>query len=131
MLDSCCLPILIQDLQYGKEVPLYTASQNGQTEIVHELLKAGADPNVALGEDRDTPLMVACCFGYLAVAKLLLYFGADSSLKNSSGETALAIASSSSHETAAVIELLESSANTPNLFAGLKPSSDDDKKTEK
>ncbi|PML61919.1 ankyrin repeat domain-containing protein [Vibrio breoganii] len=56
------------------------------------LLKNGLDPNIRIqyGVNEDvTPLMIACQFDCIDVAKTLLAYGADCNLTNSQGSTAL------------------------------------------
>ncbi len=56
---------------------LATASRGNHTAIVKALLAAGADPNLAGGEDGEMPLHLAAQRGAIEAARLLLKHGAD------------------------------------------------------
>ena len=56
--------------------PLMLASDRGHAEVVHLLLEAGADRNLA-NDDGDTALMLASKTGRIEVVRLLLDAGAD------------------------------------------------------
>ena len=73
---------------FGGSTPLITASVFGQTSVVIELLKAGAEINVQ-NNDGSTALHSAAFFGHKAIVEILLQNGADKTIKNSSGSTAL------------------------------------------
>ncbi len=64
-----------------------------QIQIVRILLKAGANPNVRTDEGY-TPIMMASGWGNTPIVMELLAAGADISLKNRKGKTALQIATS-------------------------------------
>lgn len=70
---------------------LHVASVNNDKESVEELLKAGADIN-AKGENGFTPLHYAVEQGNYNIVNLLIYFGANKSVKNEFNETALDLA---------------------------------------
>ncbi|MGQ9882184.1 MAG: ankyrin repeat domain-containing protein, partial [Armatimonadota bacterium] len=53
------------------------------------LLKQGADPNIPGSEAGLTPLMIAARYGQVGIVKLLLAHGADPTIKNVRGLTAL------------------------------------------
>ncbi|GMN25542.1 hypothetical protein TIFTF001_000982 [Ficus carica] len=58
-----CLELLIQagakvNISAGGATPLHIAADNGSTEIINRLLKAGADPNVT-DEDGTKPILVS------------------------------------------------------------------------
>ena len=85
------------------------ASWGGQARIAKLLLDGkyegeGADINL---QDSNgwTPLMDACLMGHEAVVRLLLERGADATLRNMNGRSALSIARRS--ERAAIVALLE------------------------
>lgn len=57
------------------------------------LLANGADPNMGYGDDpKHTALHTAAYYGRIPLTRLLLRAGANPSIKNKSGETALDIA---------------------------------------
>jgi len=68
--------------------PLGVAAERGNSLCAIELLKAGADVNLASSSGA-TPLMIAASKGREAIVALLIGFGADVSLCNCRGETAL------------------------------------------
>jgi len=72
--------------------PLFHAAKNGHTEIVRELLIAGADPNIA-NRINETPLYWAAEKEHLKIAKYLLSHGADPNYIDSDNQTALHAAS--------------------------------------
>ncbi len=90
------MPILTEDDLYGDNpyaTPLIMACSGhtpAQAEIVALLLKAGADPSLAMADSGWTPLMSAVSTARLDLARLLLDAGADPHAKTSNGETALA-----------------------------------------
>jgi hypothetical protein len=73
------------------EMPLHYAANNGHTDIVELLLKAGANPN---GKDDagETPLHSAVMEGKQDVAARLLDKGADVNAQDDQGATALHVA---------------------------------------
>jgi ankyrin repeat protein len=80
-----------------KEQPsLYTASENGQLDIVRSLLDGGSDVN-ATYENRMTALHVASYKGKLEVAKLLIVCGAYVDSRSRAGWTPLHLALRESH----------------------------------
>ena len=54
--------------------------KGGNTDVVAELLRAGHDVNRVSEEERLSPLSMACQYGRLEMAKLLLEHGADVSV---------------------------------------------------
>jgi ankyrin repeat protein len=76
------------------------------SEIARALLDRGALINVA-GPDGRTPLMVAAMNGDLDLTEFLLQKGADPSLTDRGGKTALALARESEDSTPEVVRLLE------------------------
>ena len=68
--------------------PLSLAAERGNSLCAIELIKAGADVNLASSSGA-TPLMIAASKGREAIVALLIGFGADVSLCNCRGETAL------------------------------------------
>lgn len=67
---------------------LHYAASSGATKIVELLLRAGANPN-ALSPNKTTPLMMAAGGGHASTVKLLLDNGANATLRNEVGMTAL------------------------------------------
>jgi ankyrin repeat protein len=67
--------------------PLSVAAERGNSLCAIELIKAGADVNLA-GSSGATPLMIAASEGREAIVALLIGFGADVSLCNCRGEAA-------------------------------------------
>eukprot|EP00092_Neocalanus_flemingeri_P024493 GFUD01026561.1.p1 GENE.GFUD01026561.1~~GFUD01026561.1.p1 ORF type:complete len:899 (-),score=198.15 GFUD01026561.1:15-2711(-) len=78
------------DKLYGA-TPIYLASQNGNLEMVHELIVAGADVNCRLRKIGVTPLFVAAERGHHDVVKLLLEHNATPHARNWNGVTALGV----------------------------------------
>ena len=71
---------------------LMVAASEGYTHIVDVLLNQGADVN-AQSSTGETPLMLSARWGHLSIVPMLLIdAGADPSLKNKDGKTALTIA---------------------------------------
>ena len=60
-----------------------------QEEMIQFLIKKGAKVNARQGRYQDTPLMLAARGGRPSIVKILLENGADRSLKNSQGFTAV------------------------------------------
>jgi ankyrin repeat protein len=75
--------------------PLISAAREGRVENVDILVEAGAplDGGYGGGAAGSSPLMEACGYGELAVAKRLLERGADSETRDDSGRSALMYAS--------------------------------------
>ena len=72
--------------------PLHQAVYNGQTEVVRTLAN---QQNVnAVNDGGETPLLIACMQGNLAVVNILLRAGADTKLRLLNGNTALHYAAS-------------------------------------
>ncbi len=75
-----------------EQPPLYTASKNGQLDIVRSLLDRGSDVN-EMDSRRATALYTASSKGKLGVAKLLIERGANVNLRGIHGWTPLQAAS--------------------------------------
>ena len=83
---------------------LHFASR-GNVEAVQEIVRLGANVNVQ-ESDKWTPLMFACFRGDIQSVIFLMNNGADQTLKNKTGETALDLAVGEKHT--AVVEILKS-----------------------
>jgi ankyrin repeat protein len=69
---------------------LWIATTDSTPEVMEELLKRHADPNVqprTLGPSGDTPLHMAAMNGLKTEVELLLRYGADPTIRNANGET--------------------------------------------
>jgi ankyrin repeat protein len=53
------------------------------------MLERGADVNIRAGDPITTPLIIACHYDDIDMIQLLLHYGADRSMKNEEGKTAL------------------------------------------
>jgi len=71
---------------------LHAASYMGHAEALRELLRRPDAALNAQANDDNSPLMDACRMGRLMAATLLIAFGADLTLLNSAGESALHLA---------------------------------------
>lgn len=76
---------------------LHAAVAQRQPNMVQDLLRAGADPNLKQA-DGVTALHSAAFHGDAAIAGLLLLFGADLATTNDKGETAADLARSQGHD---------------------------------
>jgi uncharacterized protein len=75
---------------------IFEAVESGELEKVKARIAAGDDVN-ALGKDNITPLMVAAERGHDLIVEALLYAGAEPTLTDRIGETALMKASANAH----------------------------------
>jgi hypothetical protein len=80
----------------GNNNQLYTASENGNVELVKKLLEQGDDVN-KVNNNGETPLYIASRNGHIEVVKILLAAGADINKANNNGATPLLIASQNGH----------------------------------
>ncbi|KAF7839771.1 ankyrin-3 isoform X1 [Senna tora] len=71
--------------------PLHKCASNGDTDLVHKLIKGGFDVN-AFDDDGYTPLMLAARECHSKVCELLVSFGAKCDIQNERHETALSLA---------------------------------------
>ncbi len=81
----------------GATSPLESSVLEGDPEIVHMLLQAGADVNQRVGEGY-TPLMTAAVAGDFEISRLLLEAGAAPRAKNDDEQTAIDLAFMNGHE---------------------------------
>ena len=80
----------------AKHIPLHSAVEDGNSQMVELLLSRGADPNYPDMMGR-TPLHCAATYGLQDIAGLLLCAGADPYIFDDQGENALEIATQSKH----------------------------------
>lgn len=83
-----------KSLKGGCITPLIMACQRGQLRVVEELMKSGADVNLA---GKETPLTAACLNGNLDIVEILLAAKADINLGNEEKKTPLEIARERGH----------------------------------
>ncbi|KAF4438649.1 ankyrin 3 [Fusarium acutatum] len=72
--------------------PLFAAVEKSFLAGAVPLLKYGADPRFAMGEDNETPLAAACIANKVNFAHLLLIYGGDPNQLTATGETLLSSA---------------------------------------
>jgi ankyrin repeat protein len=87
--------------------PLHNAAIAGAYEAAQALLEYGADVNSQSNPRQETPLLLACRFNHINVVKLLLEKGADISLCDVDGNTALDDASMRPETDMEIIQLLQ------------------------
>jgi ankyrin repeat protein len=85
-------------------VELYNTCFSGHVDVIEYLLQRGANINAQLGESKNSALMNAAESGHEEAVRTLLIHGAELSLRNSHGETALDLANKYGHK--AVVEIL-------------------------
>lgn len=95
----------IRDIQ-GR-TPLIFAASGPYPETVELLLEKKADPDVVDNGEGWSSLMFAAAEGNIEVVEILLGYGADESLEDKDGETAIDFARNNNHEQ--VVKLLEGS----------------------
>jgi uncharacterized protein len=99
-------------LNAGAEIQpdaLCRSATAGKIELAELLLEKGANVNESFANDDQyeaTPLALASAAGHADLVKLFLSKGADPSLKDSEGKTALDVASAANHQQ--VVDLLKS-----------------------
>jgi ankyrin repeat protein len=74
------------------KIDLHMAIANGNIAAVKQHIAAGTDINVKDAMGGSSPLITACLYEQLAIAKWLLTQGADINFKNNDGSTALHVA---------------------------------------
>jgi uncharacterized protein len=82
-------PIIYEITELGKQ--FIKASENGNLEIVKELIDKGVDLNVRNKKGK-TPLILAAWNGYIEISKLLIENNADLNVQDENGVTALILA---------------------------------------
>ena len=95
----------------GISTPIYMAAQNGDEEVVDQVLEAGAHVNMPLKNRRSTPLYIAALRGHEGVVEQLLKAEADVNQARACDETTpLYIAAQKGHE-GVVEQLLKAKAD--------------------
>ncbi len=83
---------------------LWIATTESSVDVMRELLRRGANPNVRLVAGGNTPLHMAAMNGLAERVELLLRFGANATARNDRGQTPLDLASGRSAETRRLLE---------------------------
>src|SRR5512133_1888349 len=104
---------------------LYDAASGGSLARVHKLIEEGINLNALVGSERRSPLMAAAAGGHGAVVKALLENGANATLTDSGGHTALSFAAESGDVESieallgagAAVDAVDSDGWTPLLHA--------------
>lgn len=108
-LNGAGTPLHSAAMMYGR---IDAESYKASAEVVSILISNGADINITTSDSSLTPLHVATIWNRVAAMKLLLAAGADISVKDSNGMTALDIAEKESN-TAATDLLLQYAKRQP------------------
>ncbi|EGD73711.1 hypothetical protein PTSG_05418 [Salpingoeca rosetta] len=90
-----------------QHVNLFLVCKSGDTKALISLINQDHAPVNQQDEQGDAPLHVACRHKHLAIVKLLLDKGADTSVKNAKGETPYDVATASGHVAIISIEALK------------------------
>ena len=88
---------------FAQEDAIFSKVMRNDISAVKELIASGADINRQNKMYGHTPLIIACNYDYVEMAKLLIDKGADIHIKGKDGSTALIAAASNSRE---LVELL-------------------------
>ena len=96
---------------------LRKAANDGETLMVHQLLKEGASINSKGSESGETALHRAAKKGFIEVIKILINHGADIAIENTNGLTAQEIAKENQQQNAAELLSLVSLAYKAESFA--------------
>src|SRR5437867_6709968 len=105
--------------RYGV-TPLLQASRTGDTPMIGELLRAGADVRRSVHPEGETPLMAASRTGKLGAVELLLEAGSDPNAPDTyQNETALMWAAEEGHVD--VVNALLAAGADPNIKAHVSP----------
>jgi ankyrin repeat protein len=111
-------------LAAGKELDVFEAAALGRTERLTELLDEDSSRAVAFGDDGFHPLGLACFFGHVDAARVLLEHGADVNVlaRNEHIQTAAIHAAAASNEQGVdestryeLVELVLDHGADPNL----------------
>ena len=111
-------------LAEGKELTIFEAAALGRTDRVRELLEEDSSLAGAFGDDGFHPLGLACFFGHVDAARLLLEHGADVNVlsRNEHIQTAAIHAAAASNEQGVdestryeLVELVLDHGADPNL----------------
>jgi ankyrin repeat protein len=89
-------PVIIDAIDSRGETALLAAVKNRDSAWAGQLLRDGADPNIA-ARNGDTPLIAAARVGFAEAAGWLLGVGAKVDAANRMGETALIVAVQEKH----------------------------------
>lgn len=69
--------LTLVDKSFSGYTALMEAAREGHEKVVQVLLQHDADVNQQTEETQETALTLACCAGFIDVAKLLIHAGAD------------------------------------------------------
>jgi hypothetical protein len=78
----------VNDKIYGM-YPIVVAGYRGYSNIILELIKAGANINIQDNNEADTALIAACGNNHIDAAKILIKYNADINLQSNDGNSAL------------------------------------------
>jgi cytochrome c len=98
---------------------LQIAARGNHVPVVETLLARGADPNIAGGENMNTPLHDAAERGSVAAARLLLEQGADVNRRNDARHPAIHLAAVKGHD--AMVSMLREYGAAPISIEPLAP----------